>query len=296
MTYTRRLSWTLIVLLVGLVMVGALVRATGSGAGCGTSWPVCQGQIVPELKGATAIEYSHRAFAVAIGLVGIALLVAVFRNFPKGHAARKAVVWTAAFYAVENLLGLLIIFYQWVADDASVARVISVPLHLVNTLVLLAAATLTTFFVAGGGRTTDHTHRKILVAVAIGLMLIAGTGGVTALADTLFPKDGFTIAGIFDVQTSEHFLTRLRIVHPFVSIAVGLFAAWWASRRTETSRAARIVVGAVVGQIALGFLNVVAGTPVWLSLIHVMVADVLWVAWVWLGAEVSQHQPVPVSA
>jgi heme A synthase len=274
-------------------MVGALVRATGSGAGCGTSWPVCQGQVLPELKGATAVEFSHRSFAVAIGLVGLVLLWAVFHNFPKGHPARKAVVWTAGFYAVENLLGLLIIFYQWVADDASVARVISVPLHLVNTLVLLAAATLTAFFVSGGGRTTDHTHRKVVVAVAVGLMLIAGTGGVTALADTLFPKDGFTIAGIFDVQTSEHFLTRLRVIHPFVSIGIGLFAAWWASRRSAKSRAARTVVGAVIAQIALGFMNVVAGTPVWLSLIHVMVADILWVAWVWLGAEVSQAR-VPV--
>jgi cytochrome c oxidase assembly protein subunit 15 len=287
----RGFAWLTLAWNVVVILWGALVRSTGSGAGCGRSWPTCQGSVVPELQGATAIEFGHRAVS-GIALVLVAILgVRVFRAFAAGHPARRGAVWSGISIVVESLIGAVIVFYEWVADDASVARSIAVPLHLVNTFLLLAALTLTVFWVSGGSRLADRTNRRVLIGVAIGMVLVAATGAVTALADTLFPKGEFAVAG-------EHFLTELRIIHPIVAIVVGVAAAWWARRNTPGTLAARagaIVVYTVAAQIVFGALNVVLGTPTWMTIIHLLAADVLWIAWVWLAANLSQEKVVALA-
>ena len=287
----RRFAWFTLGWNVFVVLWGATVRSTGSGAGCGRSWPTCQGQVLPELSGATAIEFGHRAVS-GIALILVAVLIRrAFKSFDKGHPARKGAFWSGVSIIVESLVGAMIVFYEWVADDASVARVISVPIHLINTFLLLAVLTLTVYWVSGGGPFVDKRHKPALVAFAGGMLLIAATGGVTALADTLFPKDGFTVAGLFSLETSEHFLTELRIIHPIVSIVLSLPAAWWVRRKTPRPHAeatGRIIVYTVAAQLILGFANVILATPTWMTLIHLLAADVLWISWVWLAAQLSQ--------
>jgi cytochrome c oxidase assembly protein subunit 15 len=279
----RRLSWTVLAANVIVIVGGGLVRATGSGAGCGRSWPTCQGEVLPALQGATAIEFSHRILTVIAGLLGLALLRAVFVEFRKGHPARKAVVVAATLFAVEGLIGRALVEGGWVADDASLARAIIVPLHLMNTFLLLAALTLTVFFVSGG--TSFRLGRKAIphLVVAVVAVVVAATGSITALADTLFPKD-FSLGSPF--ATDEHFLTELRVVHPFVSVALVL-AVFWLGRRMP-GRAARWAVAVAAVQLAVGPLNVVLGTPVWLSLVHLALADAFWVAWIWALADMNR--------
>src|SRR6266487_6788953 len=55
-----------------VLIMGAAVTNTGSAEGCGRSWPLCNGQFVPEFTVATAIEYSHRAVT---GVEGVLVLV-----------------------------------------------------------------------------------------------------------------------------------------------------------------------------------------------------------------------------
>jgi cytochrome c oxidase assembly protein subunit 15/protoheme IX farnesyltransferase len=280
-----------------VILLGALVRATGSGAGCGRSWPSCKGILVPELEGATAIEFTHRATS-GIALVMVAVLVIlVFRRGERGHPARIGAALSGIFIVIEALIGAVIVLAEWVADDSSVARAVSVPIHLVSTFVLLAALVLTVFWLGGGGRLRLRENRRQarpLLWIGVGMLLIGATGGVTALADTLFPKESFEVAGIFETESTEHFLTRLRAIHPVVALVVGLIAAWWARARGWNApggagRAAKLVVGIVGVEVLLGFLNVVLLTPIWLSLVHLALADGLWMAWVWLGAELLQE-------
>lgn len=274
------IGWNLAV-----ILMGALVRATGSGGGCGRSWPMCRGVWIPaEIEGATRIEYAHRsASGLALALV-IALAVLVFRQTRSRHPARRAAVAAMIAIVGEALIGAVIVLSEWVAGDASSARVVAVPLHLVNTLFLLSALVLTVYHLGGGDRLVRLNPWMLLVGV--GLVLVAATGAVTALADTLFPKEGVS----FD--TGEHFLTRLRIVHPAVAAAVGVAAAAVAAR--HPSPAGRWVVGLVVGQFVLGALNVMLSTPVWLTLPHLLAADLLWIVWVWLVAE-SSREPAPLT-
>ncbi len=288
----RRFAWFVLGWNVLTVLGGAAVRATGSGAGCGRSWPTCQGTIVPELRGATAVEFTHRAISgVALALV-ISLVVRVFRS-DSGRRARRAAILSGVAIVGEALIGALIVFSEWVADDASLARTIAVPLHLVNTLFLLAALSLVCFWLGPARVPPERRRVGVLVGGAIGLVAVAATGAVTALADTLFPKDfalGATISG------GEHFLTRLRVVHPFASVVVGGVLFWWAWRHARSRPAGRLVLFGVFLQMVLGTANVMAGTPLALSLLHLLVADAIWIGWVWLWAEATAGSATTVDA
>lgn len=294
----RNFAIATLVVNVGVILLGALVRATGSGAGCGRSWPSCKGTLVPELEGATAIEFAHRASS-GLALIMVAVLVwRVFRLTESGHPARIGAVASGISIVIEALIGAVIVLAEWVADDASIARVISVPIHLVSTFVLLGGLVLTVFWLSGGGRLRRAALPRLSrswILIAVGMLMIGATGGVTALADTLFPKETFDVGAIFDESAGENFLTRLRAIHPFVGLIVGAAAAWWAKTHGweiggSGARAARLVVGLVALEIVLGIINVGLLTPTWLSLVHLATADAIWLAWVWLGAELFQQR------
>lgn len=285
-----RYAWFVLFFNVGVILLGALVRATGSGAGCGESWPTCQGQLLPELSGDTAVEFTHRATSGIALLLVLALVVWVRRGVEKGQPARTGATVSLVAVIGEALIGAMIVLAAWVGDDDSVARALAVPLHLVNTLLLLAALTLTIFWLAGGSRLDLRANRSAFRWVMVGgvaLVLISATGAVTALADTLFPKDGIGL----DLEAGSHFLTRLRVIHPVLAVLTAV-VAWWklgTDVRSAESRAVVVLVGAML---VTGIVNVSLGVPVWMQLVHLALADALWVSYVLLAARTLEARPV----
>jgi len=243
---------------------------------------------MPELAGATTVEFTHRAGSgIALVLVAI-LVVSVWRAVPPGEPARAGAMLSLASIVGEALIGAMIVLAEWVADDASVARVIAVPVHLVNTLFLLAALTLTAFWLSGGRRLAPRSHPLVWRWVVLGgaaIVLLAASGAVTALADTLFPKDGSTGAG----SGEAHFLSDLRLVHPILAILAASIG-WWASGRVETprSRAGRALPWLVGMMLLTGALNIALGVPVWMQIVHLLLADALWIAYVLTAAQALQ--------
>ena len=281
-------AWFVLVFNVGVILLGALVRATGSGAGCGRSWPTCHGELVPELEGATAIEYTHR---VAAGIAVVLVLVLAFwvwRRVPKGEVARVGAALALISIIGEAAIGAMIVLAEWVADDTSVARAVAVPLHLVNTLFLLAALTLTAFWLSGGRRPDIRSNRRVwrwILAGAIAIVFIAASGAITALADTLFAEESFGS----DFDGDAHFLTRLRVIHPVLAVLAASIG-WWASTQSELPRsnATRSLPFLVGAMLLTGSLNILLGVPVWMQLVHLLLADMLWIAYVLASAEALQ--------
>jgi heme A synthase len=296
MSKLTRYAWVVLVFNVFTILLGAVVRATGSGAGCGPSWPTCKGQLVPELEGATAVEFSHRVISgIALVLVVI-LAVGVWRTIDKGGPARVGSLLALVAIVGEALIGALIVLAEWVADDSSTARAIAVPLHLVNTLFLLAALSLTVFWLSGGRRLDFGADRMVTRAVIFGgsaLVLIAATGAITALADTLFPGESLDA----DFSRGAHFLTRLRIIHPVLAITSAAIG-WWVSGRSVSPRSwsARWLPILVGLMLLSGALNVLLGVPVWMQILHLALADTLWIAYVFTSAQALQVQPAAAVA
>lgn len=289
----RLLSWGVLWLTVAVVVGGALVRATDSGAGCGESWPICGGQFIPEIGNYhTAIEVSHRLMTGLLGFVLIGLFVLVRRDFAKEHRLRRAVFAAGVLLVIESLLGASLVLFGWVEFDASIARLIVVPLHLVNTFLLVGAITLVAFFASGGRgfRIDVLGQRDQLVLFGLGIVLLIGaSGALNALADTLIQSGELADAVPGEVQVTEPVLRQIRTIHPLVSIIGGLalfmlvrYLAVDASEQVR--RLALGIQGIVWLQFVVGLLNIALEVPLETQLVHLFVADVLWIAVVLLGA------------
>lgn len=290
-----RFAWTVLGVNLAVVAWGAFVRATGSGAGCGRHWPTCNGEIVPRAPAvATLIEFGHRASSGIALLLVVALLVWAVRAFPAGHAARRA-AWTAlAFMIAEALVGAGLVLFGWVAKDASAARGWVMAIHLTNTFLLLAALALTAAWSAGpaGFAAPGRGGLAGALAAALAAVLVAGvTGAVAALGDTLYPATSFAAGLREELSPDAAVLLRLRVLHPFAAVAAGaaLLAVARAALRARPDprvrRAATAVAVLIAVEILAGALNVLLLAPVWLQLVHLLVADLLWLAAVLLAAE-----------
>lgn len=282
-----RYAWFVVVYNVGVIVFGAFVRATGSGAGCGRSWPTCQPAATPGEETERLIELTHRLTAGLAVIAVVVLLVWVWKQTDQGHPARLGAVISLVAIVGEALIGAMIVLAEWVAHDDSVARTIAVPLHLVNTLFLLAALTLTIHWLRGGGRLDLKANRTVTRAVLLGgvaLVLLSASGAVTALADTLFPSG----AGA-DFAGEGHFLTRLRIVHPILAVTAAIIG-WWAASRSGAgrSREGRVIIILVALMFVTGGANIALGVPVWMGLIHLALADALWITYVLVAAGALQ--------
>ena len=285
-----RYAWGVLAYMVLVVLWGAFVRATGSGAGCGSHWPLCNGEVVPQAPAVeTLIELSHRLTSAFAGLLVIGLVVWAFRVFPKGHAVRKGAAGSLFFVITEGAIGAAIVLFEWTALDASVARTVSITLHLNNTFVLLGFLTVTAWWASGGrpprlDRTSamDRTTWT-LGALVLGVMLVSTAGAVTALGDTLFRVDSAAEALARTSDQTAHHLERLRVYHPFAAIVLGallLVAVPAVTRRRGGRLVAQLGLAVQVlyfSQIALGLSNVILKAPVWMQLVHLLVADAIWI-------------------
>jgi heme A synthase len=297
-----RTAWLVLVYNLGVIVWGAYVRATGSGAGCGAHWPLCDGRIVPRSLGvATLIEYSHRITSGLALLSVVLLLVWVRRACPAGHPARRGATMSLVFMLTEAAVGAGLVLFELVADNASMARALFMAVHLANTFVLVAWLALTAWWLSGGedvslGRAPGRaaTMGGLLAAVVV----VGVSGAIAALGDTLFPSQSLAEALAADLSPTSHLLLRLRMLHPALAIGTSVLLALVApmlARRSGDPRAprfARAVAGLAVLQLAAGVVNVLLLAPVWMQLLHLLLADVLWIALVLLGAIVLSRSTV----
>jgi cytochrome c oxidase assembly protein subunit 15 len=277
-------TFTLAVTLL-VIIWGAYVRASGSGAGCGSHWPTCNGAVIPRAPTAqTLVELTHRATSGLALLAILALLVLVLRRTEPGHPARRAAWLSLLFVFLEAGIGAGLVLFEWVAGDKSLARGFVMAAHLINTFLLLGALTLTAWYASG--RPAAPLRRGAsgaLVAVAaLGVFLTGASGGIAALGDTLFPAQSFAHALRQDVATTSHLFLKLRILHPVfacVTAALLLLVAQMARGRLGVALAALVVV-----QIGLGIADVLLLAPIPLQLAHLAVADAVWVVFVLVAA------------
>jgi heme A synthase len=293
-----RYAWATLAANVAVVLWGAGVRATGSGAGCGGHWPLCNGEVLPRApRLETVIELTHRVTSGLALLLVAGLVVFAFRARPRRHPARRTAVLSLAFMLSEALVGAGLVLFRLVADNASMARAMFMGVHLMNTFLLLACLALTAHYASGGdpfrvrGRTGREQAGAGLILAFAGLLLAGLSGAVAALGDTLFPSMSLAEALRRDLSPTGHLLVRLRLLHPVIAVSVGLWVGFVALRLllgeasgVRVRRRARLTVGLVVLQLLAGAINVLLLAPVWMQIVHLLLADLVWISFVLLGA------------
>jgi len=265
-----------------VILWGAVVRATGSGAGCGDHWPLCNGDFVPHHpRIATIIEFTHRSMSGICTALVAALIAWTFVARPRGDRARTAAVWSGVLLVTEALLGALLVLGGYVDRNTSDTRAVVQCIHFTNTMLLLAALTLTWWWLrapssAGASSRKDGRSRRIAWVTVALTILTGATGSVAALADTLFPSPTWREGLAQDFEAHAPLLVHMRWMHPAAAI-FALVAAVVLCR--HLSRAGAWWIGTLLAlQVALGVADMFLLAPVTLQVLHLLGADLFWIA------------------
>ncbi len=284
-------AWVTLGITVLVILWGAVVRATGSGAGCSSHWPLCNGVAVPLAPAAsTMIEYVHRLTSGVAMLLSVGLVIGSRRTFARGHGARRWAVATFVFMMIEAAVGAGLVLLGLVEDNASALRAGYIAVHLLNTMLLVGAMVSVIWWAKRGGdagtERRDVGPVRALTAVLAGLVLVAASGAIVALGDTLFPHDSL-IEGIrADFDATAHFLIRLRLWHPVLAAAVAgvlVYLVLWHPMFAGARRAGarKLILSLVALQVGVGVVTLLLLAPLALQLTHLALSNLLWIAVVW---------------
>ncbi|MEO8609746.1 MAG: COX15/CtaA family protein [Chloroflexota bacterium] len=272
-----RLAVITALLTLALIVIGAVVRVSDSGLGCGNDWPLCNGSIIPPLDNITAwIEWSHRLVAMSIGVFGIAMLIAVFRTQRSNKLAVGATIVAALLYAAQSGLGGSV-----VKADLSPTLV---TLHLGTAMLLLASLLLAAVFSAYHPTVhykSDQLTILIYFTTAIAFIIILTGGLVRGSGATLACVDWPLCNGQL-LPFSEGQLATIHMLHRFAVVALGIsliLLVWQVLQNRQDRRLRFLAVlafAAYLTQAAIGALFVLsAAAPIW-GAAHVGVAGTTW--------------------
>jgi cytochrome c oxidase assembly protein subunit 15 len=294
----RRFAWGVLAYSIAVILWGTLVRATGSGDGCGGHWPLCNGTVIQHsAQLATVIELTHRITSGFSAIATLGLLAWTFAGTVRGHLARVTAVASAVFIAIEATLGALLVKLGLTAGSLSPLRPAYLALHLTNTLLLLAALTLTAHLLS---RRKGYLRGSVRMVAPVGamagvfvVMIVGVTGSLAALGDTLFPASSLGLALAQDFSTTSGWLVRWRWMHPTVAFVASIFLIWLLVRAAQRSAhwdnrgLSALVLLLLASVYVLGLLDVVLLAPLWIQVAHLLGADTLWVALVVLTARLT---------
>jgi cytochrome c oxidase assembly protein subunit 15 len=302
----RIFSWALLVYCVAVIVWGALVRAAGAGAGCGSHWPLCNGEVVPAFQQSkTLIEFTHRVMSGLLSVLVLGWAGWAFAVSEKGSRLRKGVLWAVALTLMEGLIGAALVKLRLVENDASPARAAGVGIHLVNTFFLVGVIALTAAWASGQERLELKGQGRVGKALGLGVLLMLGlgvTGAINALGDTLFPAHSLAEGLAQDRAVNASFLLHWRATHPLLALfvtayLVGASSMTWFVRPSRTVRRRAVLLMVLVAlQVVLGVLNFGLLAPVPLQMLHLATANAVWITVVlWASAALAEGVPQVVS-
>ena len=286
-----------------VVLMGAIVRITGSGAGCGQHWPTCNGEVValPQ-RLETWIELTHRTTS-GLDFIGVLVLAALAFTLRPRHPARWAAFAALGLMVVEIAIGARLVLLNLVGSNLSLDRVVVMPAHLVTTSLLIGALAAASYFssearlrceAALPERATNQLKAAMIwvLGAAVLLMLVSMTGAITALGDTAYPVQGQGALEHLqnDQAVGAHLLGKLRVVHPLLAL-LGVAGLWIAASRAREATSAvpvqRLGAALYVGAglaLVIGVTNIWLGAPGYIQVVHLFMACLLWLSIVVLSA------------
>ena len=276
-----------ILFLIFVILFGAYVRVTGSGAGCGRHWPLCQGKIIPpSLFEKTLIELTHRLTSGLLFIFSFFILYIVERHLKSYKLLLKFVRLSFFFLVLEALLGAGLVLLEHVANNSSHYRALSMSLHLINTYMLIGTSFIALLLSQKNYSQKNFLwHKQLSFKIFTGVILfilLSISGAITALGDTLFPVTSHYEAIKTSFDFKKHLFINLRIYHPFLAIFISTYLFFMLRQaakklcHVETSvKIASVLIGL---QVLMGWLNLELLAPALMQLIHLFLAELLWLS------------------
>ena len=279
-----------LLLSIASILAGAIVRAPGSGDGCGATWPTCKGKIIPALSDTSElIEFSHRSVSGVL-LVVTLIIFAKTRKFQKDSLVRIVTNYLTFFVIFEALIGAVIVIFEWVGLNSSLPRIIAVPIHLVNTFGLLGSYAILYKILQDDLQNIKNMFNKNFLLISCLFLLCGAPGSVTALADVLFPSASFVEGFLADFDRTSEVLTRLRILHPIISSTLSIVLYVYATGiRKKYNVSVKPLQILILIAVFLGVINVLSNIVLPLSILHLAIADFLWISYIYVSIDLSKN-------
>ncbi|MCB0370135.1 MAG: COX15/CtaA family protein [Bdellovibrionales bacterium] len=290
-----------------VILWGAWVRISHSGDGCGDTWPLCQGQIIPQAAmKKTWVEYSHRFTSGLYGIIVVILYFWIKKRKDIRSSIPKWSFWVLIFMITEALLGAKLVIFRLVNLNDSVWRLIVMSLHQLNSFLLVAfsvrlyCASKEDSFLAlfdNESREIKKVSEVLSIKKLFGspvplflILILAMTGAWAALSTTLFPSVSLFKGLMEDFANDSHYLLKIRITHPVLGILFGSLMALLFYKKSldyEESqsrgplikllqRLSLITSLAITSGVVIGILTLVTLSPLPLKMIHLAIAHILW--------------------
>lgn len=258
----------------GLIVVGSVVRTSGSGLAC-PDWPLCEGRLIPRLEIHVLIEWFHRLLAL---LVSLLLFTTVLWCVVRRELRAR----------LGGLMGLavLLLFAQVLLGALTVWKLLSpavVSAHLAVAL-LLFVTLLVTSLIASTHPEPDEApagHRPAGLLELFALITLL-TYAQSVLGGMVSSSQAGLACPDWPLCRGEWFPDvrgpmGLHMLHRYVgyTVALGVLVAAWAARHASDPRVwlgARMAASLVLAQVVLGVCNVLLGTPIWLTALHLATA------------------------
>ena len=289
-------KYSLYLLLLNLFVIawGVFVRASDSGDGCGSHWPLCDGSKEP-LNGwvSRLIEGFHRLSTSLDGILIIVLLIWAYRAYEKGSQVRKAAGVAFLFTLIEGFIGAVLVKDKLVTTNASVFRAEVMSFHVISTFFLVSSITLCAYL--GTGKTLRIKGQGAVGwMTGLGFLLVAimgVSGAISALGHTLDP-----VKNVLKAAANPHtfWMVRFQPYHPLLALAVGMMLLLIVGVVSNLRPSPRVkLTGAlflwIYGfELVLGFVNITLLAPIWMQMLHLATAEAVIISLAWFSAEVLQ--------
>ncbi len=278
----RRLAWAGSGFTLGLIVLGGIVRITGSGMGCGDHWPRCDGEWFPPLDLPTLIESSHRWFAAVVSLLVASIAVVALRRHRSEPELRNPAILAAALLVAQVLLGAVTV--KLVLPPSVVIT------HFANAMVLLAVLLVLALRAgSGSGRPLPQSdrhpaHRLVTATAAAGFVVIL-FGAQVANFDAGLLCLGFPLCNGSAMPPAGP-LAQLHWAHRALAfgfvVLLGLLAARVRSDARPESAGLRVwtaaVVAATLVQVGVAAAMILHLLPTGLRALHLLVGAAIWAA------------------
>ena len=285
----------------GLIVLGGVVRITGSGMGCGDHWPRCDGEWFPPLDLPTLIEIGHRWAAALVSLMVLAVAAVAWRRHRSEPTLRSPATLAAVVLVAQVLLGAVTVKLElppWVIIT-----------HLANAMVLLAILVVLALRASPEAASRSPlaparrhpAHRLVLATAAVGFVVILFGAQVANFHAGLLCL-GFPFCN-GSALPPEPPLARLHWAHralAFVFLLLTVVVAARTGRRTDPEgrglrRWSGLLLGATVAQIGIAAAMVLSLLPGSLRALHLLVGTLVWLALVVLVFHSRRTPPAAVS-
>ena len=268
------LAWIAAACVYLLIVLGFVVRITGSGLGCGNHWPLCNGRLFPPLSDPGAvIEWSHRLVAGIVSVLIVAPGADIAKEYYLGMTVDRGRNTVTMIASAEGGVEI-----EEVAKKSPEKVLI---LHLATAMVLLAALTVAA---------RPGPRPPVLLGLTFLTVLL---GAVTANLGATAACHGFPLCN-GQIVPQGGWLPAIHWTHRLLAYILTGYVIWWAARSRD--RAAWRAVAIVIAQIAIAVTMLSLGFANGLRAAHAAVGAGVWVAMLFVSLKPAADPAAVASA